>query len=513
MKINNLFSLLFTISSVQICLAQATELPLLQINKLKYEGAFTIPGNEYGDSNANYASGTLAFNSANNSLFLAGFNLHGAVAEFSIPILVNSTNLNDLNSASILQNFRSILNATPDSNPQNIDRISGLYLFNNKLIVNALEYYDAAANNSHTTLIVDNASAIETSAITGYFSLNGEAHASGWISEIPTEWQTLLGGSHITGNSSKYPINSRLAMGISAFSFNVTDLINASTTNISTTTLLNFDLSNPLYADFNTYYNANYNVLELNGTTFSGHTSADADIVVGTNNLWTEQSQASYGFIVPNTRTYITIGSSSGHNSGIGYKAKQNNGNVCGGPCAYDAEDNYNYYWLWDVNDLLAVKNGTSEAYSVRPYAYGEFSVPFQYDAYSSTPEHHEIVGGTYDADSNLLYLSIYDGASTGAYDVIPVIVAYSIDQESLSVDELEMNTSIKLIPNPAKNTFSFTITSGKFEELIIYNNLGQRVNSSTSQQIDITMLNSGVYVVKFKFEGGNIISKRLVVE
>ncbi len=491
--------------------AQATNLPLLQIEALEYEGAFIISGYNFGESEANYTSGTIAYNSANNSIFIAGFDLDGAVGEFSIPALVNSKVVADLNSATILQNFKQILNLTPDSNPQSIDRISGLYVFNNKLIVNGIEYYDAPANNTHTTLVIEDANNINTSAINGYYSLQGEAHAAGWISTIPTEWQTLLGGSHMTGNSSKYAINSRMPMGISAFAFDPNNLVGSPSGSIPTTTLIDFDLSNPLYADYDTYEDANYNVIEVNGTTPPGHTVIDADVIVGENDLWTEISQASYGFIVPGTRTYLTIGSSGGHNSGIGYKPTQSDGNVCGGPCAYDANDEYNYYWLWDVNDLLAVKNGTLQHYDVRPYAFGLFNVPFQTDLYTNTQEIHTIVGGTYDVASNLLYLSVYDGASTGPYDKNPVIVAYSINLGALSIDNETVNSAVDIFPNPANNILTFSFRNTVFESLSIYNSLGQLVKVSKQNKVDISSLAEGVYIVKYRLANEETISKKFI--
>ncbi|MDA8693187.1 T9SS type A sorting domain-containing protein [Saprospiraceae bacterium] len=512
MKKVSLFVLAF-ILSISACYTQVTSLPLLQISDLQYEGAFTIPGDDFGVSNANYGTGTLAFNKVNNSLFLGGFELHGAVAEFSIPPLVNSTDLSDLNNASILQDFRSVLDGTPDSNPQNIDRVTGIYLLDNHLIINGMEYYDAPADNTLTTLSLTDASKLASSDVNGYFSLAGVAHAAGWISDIPSDWQSLLGGTHLAGNSSKYPINSRLPMGISAFSFTASDIISTSTGNISTTPLMDFDLTNPLYDDLSTYADANYNLVKVNGSTFPGHTVDDADIVVGQNTMWTELSQASYGFIVPGTRTYLTLGSSGGHNSGIGYKPQQSDGNVCGGPCSYDANDSYNYYWLWDVNDLLAVKNGTMIAHAVRPYAYGEFTVPFQSDVYYDTEEFHEIVGGAYDADANLLYLSIYDGASTGPYDVRPVIVAYSINNLISSIAETEKNTTIKILPNPTKNTFRFSIDQGIFKELSIYSNIGQHLKKSSFQEVDISELESGLYHVRFRLTDGSIVTEQLIVD
>ncbi len=407
-------------------------LPLMQMYHLEYEGAFIIPSNTNGESSANYAAGAIALNNASNSLFLAGHAPQAAIAEFTMPALVKSTDLSQLNTSSFLQGFKNFLSLTTNGNPQNINRVSGMEVIDGQLFVNAIEYYDAAANNSHTTFIVEDPYDFENSTISGYYSLEGAAHTAGWISKTPTEWEIPLGGKYIAGNSSKYPINGRNPMGVSAFSFdpfNLDDIPDAIT---PTEELLDYDLANPLYADYDSYDNSNYNILDLNGSTFPCHTKTDADATVGTNDLWTEVSQASYGFIIPNTRTYLTIGSSGGNQSGIGYKAEQDNGNCCGGPCAYEAEDNYNYYWLWDVNDLLDVKNGILNPYDVRPYAYGNVNLPFQYDEYYDTPEYHPVVGGAFDAESGLLYLTIYDGGATGQYSRNPVIAAYMIVYEEL---------------------------------------------------------------------------------
>ena len=403
-------------------MAQATSNPLFHIENMLYQGAFYIPGETYGESNSNYTSGTIEYNSENNSLYLAGFNLHGAIGEFAIPEIVNSTDLNQLNTTTNLQPFRRILNLTPDGNPQGLDRISGIKLIDGKLVVNAIEYYDAPANNTKTTMVLEDPDDIATGTINGYYSLEGAAHAGDWISPVPDEWQELLGGTYLSGSSNKWAINGRCVMGISAFIF---DFIQDSI--IPTTAVLDFNLSNPMYADYSSYASTNYNLVEINGETFSGHTFEDADAVVGTNDLWTEESEVSYGFIIPGTRTYFTIGASGGHNSGIGYKATQNNGHTCGGPCAYDADDYYNYYWLWDVNDLLAVKNNTLMPYEVRPYEYGIFDAPFQTDILLNTDEFHPIRGGSYDPETGMLYLTIYDGGSTGTYERAPAIAVYQI--------------------------------------------------------------------------------------
>ena len=61
-----------------------------------------------------------------------------------------------------------------------------------------------------------------------------------------------------------------------------------------------------------------------------------------------------------------------------------------------NANDNYAYFWLWDVRDLLMAKEGSMNPCDVRPYDYGEFILPFN---------NTDIGGATYDSDSGLLYI------------------------------------------------------------------------------------------------------------
>lgn len=422
-------------------------LPLVQMDVLEYQGAFIIPSAVYGESSADDVAGQMEYNPVRHSLFFAGKFTQGAVAEFSIPDLVNTTTVSLLNTATVLQDFRRVLHQTTDGNPQSIDRVTGLKLLNGKLIVNGVGFYDAAADNTHTTLVIEDANNIATSTISGYYELQGAAHIAGWISNVPLIWQSNLGGAYLSGNAPNYSINSRYPQGITAFIFDPATLSGAPAGEIPTTTLLDSSLANPLYADFNTYQNANYNILSTNGTSpFTGHTAADIGAVAGNNNLWTESSRVGYGFIVPNSRTYMTIGSSGGHGSGIGYKATPNGlaPFSCPGPCAYDPDDYYNYYWLWDVNDLIAVKDGTMQPYDVRPYAYGVFDAPFQTDIFNGgVARHNAVIGGVYDPASNLLYLTIKGGESTPRYGVTSLVVAYkltNVSQQLIFEDGLEAN-------------------------------------------------------------------------
>ena len=57
------------------------------------------------------------------------------------------------------------------------------------------------------------------------------------------------------------------------------------------------------------------------------------------------------------------------------------------------------------------------------------FNVFCQFDVYRNSSEFHPILGGDFDPESGLLYLTIYDGAG-GQYSRNPVIAAYSIVYE-----------------------------------------------------------------------------------
>ncbi len=376
------------------------ELPLLSVSDIVYNGAFRLPATTYGPSSLNYSEGPLEYNGSDHSIFIVGHAHHQNIAEFQIPTLSNSTELTELKMAGApKQVFTPILDRATGGNPQALDRIGGMEYFSNvnppQLLINTYEYYDAPGDNTQTTLIARDSDNLATCTMDGYYTFEGGAgHTSGWISPIPSEWQTELGGTHITGQSSGIPIISRTSVGPSAFSFSPEAMLSGSNpeTNVPTTTLLDFSLTHPLHDDL----------------------SNDAR----TNNIWTHISRVIYGLIVPETRTYLTLGESGGHESGVCYKCTQDDGNLCGGYCARAADDYYHYYWLWDVKDLLAVKNGEKQPHEIRPYDFGEFITPFATNSFG---------GGTFDPNSKLLYLTVQKAdREQGTYSNPPVVVTFS---------------------------------------------------------------------------------------
>jgi len=481
-----LFSLSVFISNSQ----EIEDLPLFDITQLTYKGAFRIEAKDQGISSINYCQGPIAYNADNHSLYVVGSSNQQAIAEYPIPEIIESKKLSELAiSETPIQVFTQVLSKTSDGNPEEINTIGGLYYYNKggqgKLVVNGYVYYDAARDTNVSTFVINDANAIEASSADGYFGFDGGAgHTSGWISPIPKLLQEALGGSHITGQSSGIPIITRLTVGPSAFAFDMKDVLNASST-IPTSRLLDFSFQNPLHED-------------LSNSTRN-------------NDIWTHLSRVNYGVIVPGTRTYLTIGYSGGHESGICYKCHQDNGIICHGRCSLAVDDNYQFYWLWDVKDLLAVKEGTIQSYEVRPYDFGKLNTPFQAGG------HKKISGGSFDQKTGDLYLTVDRGdTEQGFYDRPPVVTVYNVNSKLNDTNELINDPEITIYPNPALDRLF--IEGLIFESEIRINDISGRlimIEKYEEENIEINLSGfaTGAYVIFLKNKSTNVVYMKKVVK
>jgi hypothetical protein len=91
--------------------------------------------------------------------------------------------------------------------------------------------------------------------------------------------------------------------------------------------------------------------------------------VTSGNDLWTVSSQAWGGFVVGDD--YILLGFSGGHKTGLGYKILNDAGKKCPGPCAKNPRDYSNYFWVYDMNEIVSA----SFPWEPKPYAYGPLSL------------------------------------------------------------------------------------------------------------------------------------------
>ena len=72
---------------------------------------------------------------------------------------------------------------------------------------------------------------------------------------------------------------------------------------------------------------------------------------------------------------------------------------------------------------------------------------------------------------------------------------------------------NFNLYPNPAKNKLTINSKNEPLKQIEVFNVLGQRIinlnfSSSLSENIDISSLNTGMYLVKIN----NLTTKRLIV-
>lgn len=388
---------LITPSAIAAAQQAPPDLPRFSITDMNYQGAFRLLRTGGGRTGNGASPGVIALGADGSSLFIEGHQRTGAVAEFPIVTPSLATDMTELPmTGEAVQGFASVLDRAPSGNPQDIDRIRGMLVVDGALIVNGIEYYDAPADNTDTTLALADASELADSSVVGWKQMAGAAHAGGWMSPIPEAWQESLGAEYLSGSSAGFPINSRHSTGPSAFAVDLDPSLSAID---QAQPLLDFSLANPL--------------------------AEDRRNESGDNDLWTNESRASYGFIIPGTSTYFTIGQSAGHESGISYGPSPRGK----GYHPNDLSDAYPYYWLWDVDDLVAVRNGQLEPHDVRPYEYGQLDLPFADFDYNNV---QRLGGAAYDAASGTFYVSLSKIDYTqGIYSPLPLILTFSLDVEA----------------------------------------------------------------------------------
>jgi len=362
---------------------------------VRYQGAFRALAR--GESSSNYAVGTLGLNPQRNSIYLAGHAHHNAIAEFAIPSNLSfEQDPKRIVKAKVLQPYVRVLsdaNKKPKASHGNLtNRINGILYFKGKLLVTSEIWYDGGGRNKDNLQVLDADNLSANSK--GMLQLEGAAQAAGYMFPIPKALHNKFGAEYGLGWSSVYSITSRYSQGPSFFTFDPQDA---------------FDIDIKL--------NRQISTRAIQVYPFGG----DKDLVKGASKysnapaspVWSAMSKGRYGFIVPNSNIFMVLGSHGGIHAGIGYKIRQDTGRLCGGGCTVKASDNYNYFWLYNINDMLNSEN----PWDSKPFSYGKWILPYK----------GSLNGATFDIDNNMLYITIANAARVGDYDRPPLIVAYQI--------------------------------------------------------------------------------------
>ena len=84
----------------------------------------------------------------------------------------------------------------------------------------------------------------------------------------------------------------------------------------------------------------------------------------------------------------------------------------------------------------------------------------------------------------------------------------------------IELNESefFRLFPNPANNTFTISLNTNESGKVELFNQLGELILakdyfSSSIQNIDVSNLNDGIYLVKFQNEKGSLQTQKLMIQ
>ena len=128
--------------------------------------------------------------------------------------------------------------------------------------------------------------------------------------------------------------------------------------------------------------------------------------------------------------------------------------------------------------------------------------------ALSNTTAAIRNLGGCTDTDNNASDFSVGTPSPRNSSSALNLCSSLSVSQ-----NELEMVT---LYPNPTTSKVFFDNSNSNFKEVAVYNYLGQKVATTSftvavqNQEIDMSTLTSGIYILKFS-DGATIKSAKVI--
>ena len=385
---------IFIASIVLTCSFAHAQSSLLHSSNLTYAGAFKVPMSDGSHDLFGDAAGTaLSYNPAHNSLIMVGRYGDQYLAEISIPALSTSTNIDDLNTATFLQNLADPLAGKLDSIcAGGTNLIRGTLVAGSYLYVDAVTFYDTgdcqSASHFRTGPTFSNPGTVIGPKTIGTLA---PGIVAGEMFAIPANRQSDLGGDATTGLASGISISQRLSIGPSAHSITLADI--GTSQPVPSTPLVYYPYDHPL------------------GVFGEGQSSQ----------LWAGPQTWAFGPVIEGGSAL--------------WFGVHGTGKVCYGNVPAECTDNvftykgyhaypYRYQaWAYDINDLIAVKRGTKTAWEITPYSYWTLTFPFS-DIGNST----QVMNGVaYDAANKKIYVAVSNSWSNDGV----VVYCYTISSSS----------------------------------------------------------------------------------
>lgn len=375
-------------------------LQLLSFDSFQYLGGFRLPRETVNADNFAYGGKAIAYSPATNSMFVSS--RANRVAEVTIPNPLITSDVNQMPFATFLQPFADPTEGTLAQVGTTGVSLSSLMVYGDRLYGTGSIFYDAT--NSQRKSHFSHSLQLNQSSFSGWsqvWTTGKQGYVSGYMSVVPAEWRTRLGGPVATGQCC-IPIVTRTSWGPAAFTFDPAQVGQATVA------------ASPLV-----YYTGEHPSL--------GHWS-------GANEVYGASAMMGGMAMIGGTRTALFIGRNGigpyCYGNGTGNQALHGQPSPDGSHYCYDptASDKgthaypYNFQiWAYDMNDLAAVKAGTMQPWEVMPYGVWPFELP--------TFEKQVRVGGiSYDAERQLLYVTQLYADKDGGYQSRPIIHVFQLD-------------------------------------------------------------------------------------
>jgi hypothetical protein len=364
----------------------------VQAADLAYVGAFRVPAGSDDQHTFSYGGTALQFDSRDGGLWMVGHAQQQRAAEITIPTPSESISLADLPRAALKRDFTDLLAGKMGAIGSGEAHVGGILPWGDGLIVSAYLYYDGSGSQqvSHFSIAADG-------TVSGPYRI-GSARAgmvSGYMTPIPSEWQSALGGPALTGQCC-IPIISRTSFGPSATVFDPAALSNQS----KAVQVVGYPNEHQTLGG---YYDTDLSHAFLMATSIGG-------------------------LIFPSgTRSVLFFGAQPGsvcYGEGTSDQSKVGQP-VDGTVWCYDPTSIYKgnhgypwrpFVWAYDANDLVAVKAGHKNPWDLKPYATWTLAAPL------ASQDASAVVGATYDPATRRIYVSLGDADGRA-----PIVAVYEL--------------------------------------------------------------------------------------
>ena len=466
-------------SSITAQAGDPSALPLLSSSGLEYVGGFRVPAETVNGASFSYGGQALAYDPSTNSLFISNRNY---VAEVSIPAPVNSSDVNAMPFARLLQPFEDPTEGHLRDISDSDVKMDSLMVYGNRLYGTGYIYFDSS--NVQRVSHYSRSRQLNQPSFSGWSQVweSGKSgFVGGFMSLVPAEWQAKLGGPAITGQCC-IPIVWRTSSGPAAFAFDPAQVGQATA---SAAPLLYYPIDHATlgsWSDANPTYGSTTEILGV--------------------------------AVIAGTRTVLYFGRNGMGKScyGEGTADPSLDGTTApdGSPYCYDPTNSYKaphaypyryQVWAYDLNDLAAVKAGTKQPWDVVPYGVWPLNLP--------TPEPTVQLGGVgYDSQRQILYVSQLRADPAG-YENRPVIHTFRVNATPgaatappNAVSTVTLTTD-KPAPQPLGSAVTFTaqpaggVAPYQYKWIVSNGNASTvAVNWTTSNRFTWTPTESASYAV-----------------